>query len=311
ALLSDRAIELGDYESAFEHLQSALDARADLSTYSRASHLLWLTGDLRKARWLMDQAIASGGGYPENTAWCRAELAVMELHAGAMIVAEQHAARALREAPANPRVLATMGKVRACQGRLDEAVALYRRSIASAPTHDALAALADLYLRQGRAADAEKAIQAVIDHHGAGGHSHGPGGATHHHATGNAQLARFLADHDRNLEQALREAQAAGKTSRSISCMDTLAWCYLKTGEIEMAVRTIRRALKWKTPDPHLYFHAGLIHEAAGNHQLARRHLDRAFALNPRFDPLRSPAALVVLNAPRNAGPRPSGITPR
>src|SRR6516225_10804752 len=54
-LLGDAAVELGDYDAAFEHYQKMLDLRPDISSYSRGAHLLYLTGDLRKARWLMQK----------------------------------------------------------------------------------------------------------------------------------------------------------------------------------------------------------------------------------------------------------------
>ena len=40
-------------------------------------HLLWITGRATHGRAMMQQAIDAGGPYPENAAWCRAELAQM------------------------------------------------------------------------------------------------------------------------------------------------------------------------------------------------------------------------------------------
>ena len=50
---SDAALEMGDYEAAFEHYQKMMDLRPNLASYSRGAHLLYLTGDVRKATWLM------------------------------------------------------------------------------------------------------------------------------------------------------------------------------------------------------------------------------------------------------------------
>ena len=73
----------------------ALDLAPNLASYSRAAHLLSLTGDVRKALWLMQKAIDAGGPYPENAAWCRAELARMLLQNGAVLPAAQQAEQAL------------------------------------------------------------------------------------------------------------------------------------------------------------------------------------------------------------------------
>ena len=48
-LLGDAALEMGDYDLAFEHYQKMLDLRPDLSSYSRGAQILWVTGNQRKA----------------------------------------------------------------------------------------------------------------------------------------------------------------------------------------------------------------------------------------------------------------------
>ena len=75
-ILGDAEVELGDYDQAFEHYQTMMDLRPDLSSWSRGAHLLWLTGDKTNAIWLMERAIKAGAPFAENTAWCRAKLAM-------------------------------------------------------------------------------------------------------------------------------------------------------------------------------------------------------------------------------------------
>ena len=69
-ILGDGAVELGDYEKAFDQYQKMMDARPHLSSWSRGAHLLWLTGNRSKAMWLMERAIKAGAPFAENTAWC-------------------------------------------------------------------------------------------------------------------------------------------------------------------------------------------------------------------------------------------------
>ena len=54
---------------------------------------------------------------------------------------------------------AGLGKVRAAQGRYDEAITLYERAVAIIPQPDFLAALGDVYLLAGRPADAQSAVR--------------------------------------------------------------------------------------------------------------------------------------------------------
>ncbi len=75
-LIGDADVEMGNYDAAYTHYQQMLDIRPDTSSYSRGAHLIWLMGDKRKAMWLMAKAIKAGGPYAENTAWCRAQLAI-------------------------------------------------------------------------------------------------------------------------------------------------------------------------------------------------------------------------------------------
>jgi tetratricopeptide (TPR) repeat protein len=300
ALLGDAAVESGDYDEAFDHYQSSMDIRPDLSSYSRAAHLLWLTGDARRAKTLMLKAIAAGGAHAENTAWCRAELALMMFHQGALLPAEKQIESALALTPNNPHILAAMGRIKTARKNYSAAIECYERAIQKHPQHTSLAALVDLYQLTARKEKAASMSRRILGHH----HHHDDhddhdDGHHHHedayHAHGNAELARFMADHDLHLDRALREAEQAYETFKNVYVADTLAWCYHKSGRSKEAARLIRRALKWGTPDASLLFHAGMIHARLGDRPAARKYLYQALSLNPHFHPVHADLATATL----------------
>lgn len=309
ALLGDAAVELGDYDAGFEHYQEALDLRPNLSSYSRAAHLLWLTGDTVKAQALMHRAIAAGGPYAENAAWCRAQLALMAFHNGSLMTAERQAEQALSQGPDNPQVLAVMGRIKAAKKEYDPAIEHYERAVAVAPSHESLVALGELYALAGRKTEAEETYARVVALH-TPGEAHSHGGREHVHASGsgNAQLARFYADRDRNLDDALREAEAAYRAFPNVYVADTLAWCYFKKGLYDEAKKTIAKALRWKTPDASILFHAGIIYAQAGDREAAKRLLYRALNLNPHFHP--RDARLAVSTLKELSEPPPTHAKP-
>lgn len=309
ALLSDAAVELGDYENALEHCQAALDARPDLSSLSRAGHLVWMMGDARQGRLLMEKAIKSGADQAENLAWCRAQLALMLWQEGALLPAQQQVARAMQEAPRNPLVLAAAGRIRLAHLDFATAIECYQRSIAESPTHEALVGLADAYRAAGQESEAQAQDERVREFHRSGAHRHvatseAPALEHSHGAgTGDAQLALFLADRNCQPEEAVREAELAYRNFKNVHVADTLAWCYFRAGRFEEARTTMKRALRWNTPDARLLYHAGMIQAKLGDPMSAKKLLSRALSQNPRFHPLDARVAAETLQSLSQTGP--------
>jgi len=285
-LIGDAAVEQGDYAAAYKNYQKMLDLRPDISSYSRGAHLLHITGHFMHAGWLMRKAIDSGATYGENTAWCRAQLALIYFSDGNIPAAEMELADALTKTPHNRHLLAAMGKVKAARGQFPAAIAFYKKAIAIAPEHDTLIALGDLYAVTGNKVEAEKQYAEVEALHR---RSHAANDTTH-----NFPMAQFYADHDRNLVEALRLAEAR-KLTKNVFEQDTLAWCYYKNNQPEMAKAAIRRALRQKTSDTRILFHAGMIYAATGEATDAQKYLYRAISLNPNFSPILAPIATDML----------------
>jgi len=285
-ILGDAALELGDYDKAFEEYQKMMDLRPDLSSWSRGAYLLWLTGNRSKAVRLMEKAIRAGAPYAENTAWCRAKLAIMLFQDGAFVPAAQVLEPALAAASHNTHVLLAAGRIAAARHDFADAVRYYQTVLAAGPNHEALAALGDLHLVNGETEKAEeyyKKVEALHAAHLASG--------VHDHML----MAKFYADHDRNLVEALRLAEQR-KLTRNVLEADVLAWVYFKSGDLFHAREVIKRALSHNTPDAEMHYHAGMIAAAAGDRGAAQKELGEAFSLNPKFSLLQTPTALSMLN---------------
>lgn len=285
-LLGDADIEMGNYELAMDHCQKMLDLRPDISSYSRGAHLLYLLGDTKRAAALMSQAVNTGAPFAENTAWCRAQLALILYSDGMLMPAERILTYGLKQSPNNYHLLAAMGKVKAARKDYPAAIDSYKKAIAIAPQHEALVALGDLYALTSNKTEAEKQYALVETIHKIN-KANG--------VRGDMQIAQFYADHDINLPEALQEAEAEYPTRKNVFAADTLAWCYYKNGRYKQAAETIRYALSKKTPEARLHYHAGMIFAKLNLHESAMQELNAALSINPEFSPRDAPAAAAMI----------------
>ena len=287
-LIGDADQELGDYNAAYAHYQTMLNLRPDLASYSRGGHLLWLTGDYRKGVWLMVKAIDAGGPYAETTGWCRAQLGLMLYSEGHQAAAEQALRDAYTATPTNYRVLMALGRVEAGRQDYPDAIDSYQKAVAVVPQIEAVAALGDLYALTGRSTEAQEQyglVEKIDQIQKANG------------VLGGWQMSLFQASHNRDLPEALRNAQEEYKTRKNVYAADALAWCLYKSGRYAEASAMSRAALREHTPEAGFLFHAGMIAVKQNNLPEAQMFLRQAIALNPNFSPVDAPAALRQLAA--------------
>ncbi len=284
-ILGDADVELGDYEAAYTHYQKMMDLKPDLSSWSRGAHLLYLTGDTKKGMWLLEKAIKAGAPFAENTAWCRAKLAMMLFNQGALLPAAQNLENPLKAGSKNAHVLLAAGRIAAARGDFSAAEKHYRMILEAGPNHFAFVELGDVLATTARKAEAEKCYEQAEELDKAqtarAGHTH-------------MAMAKFYADHDRKLIEALRMAEAR-KLTRNVNEADTLAWVYFKNGDQPHAIEAIKRALSQKTQDAEIHFHAGMIAAKFGDRVSAQNHLQTALSINPHFSLLQAPVAVAML----------------
>jgi tetratricopeptide (TPR) repeat protein len=114
------------------------------------------------------------------------------------------------------------------------------------PSPDIAEKLGDLYMTMRRSADASRAY-ALAE---AGWRFDAPNPA---------MLARFLAEHDRSLADAVALAEGAAKEKHDIFTEDALAWCYFKSGRVSEAAAAIKEARRTGSKDPTILRHAAVI----------------------------------------------------
>ncbi len=279
-VLGDAQLETGKYDEAANTYAQMIAIKGDLYSFSRRSGLETIMGENDAAIADLRRAIAAGtrsGEPPEGVAWAQVMLAQDYFLMGRLDDAYTAGAAALNTYPAYHRALAVLGQIRAAQGKFDEAAGFYLRAIAVIPLPEYAAALGDVYVKMGRQKDADEQRQLVefiarLN--------------TLNRVLYNRVLVDFYADHDIEHQRALELAAGEFQIRRDIYGDDALAWALYRDGKPDQALPHIVSALRFKTTDARLYFHAGMIYLALDRNDRARTMLKQSLAINPRFQPV-------------------------
>lgn len=289
-ILGDALLELGDYESATNAYRKLQEFGMSMSGETRHARLALLHGQTALATQHYANAVilALELRIPsrETVAWCRWQLGETAFSIGDYETAERHYREALITFPNYYRALASLGRVLAARGNGAGAIAQYEHVTRILPDPSFVAALGDLYRLAGREREAA-AQYALVEHIARLSALNG--------ALYNRQLALFYADHDMKVGDAYAGAAREYETRRDIYGADAVAWTALKAGKLAEAQAAMHAALRLGTRDAQLYYHAGMIAQAAGEKAAARDYLQRALQLNPQFDPLQAAMARQAL----------------
>jgi tetratricopeptide (TPR) repeat protein len=251
--LGDAYIEIGDYDKAADSYQKMMNLRPDLSSYNRAAHYRFLMNDMAGAIDIMKRAIDAGSTSPENIAWCWVELGGYYLKTNRLGEAEHAYTNALRTFPHYHPALAGLGKVYKAEDKTSAAIESFTQAQAIVPLPDYAAALYDLYLQQGKKAEADRQM-AMIDTIDRLAKANGE--------KVNRNLALIYADHDHRVDRALELAQAELDSRQDIYTFDALAWALYKNGKYPEAEAAMEKAVRLHTPEPAFRMHAEKIREA-------------------------------------------------
>ncbi len=251
-LLADAHVELGNYKEAEEATQWMLDLRpGNVPGLTRAAHLRELFGDLEGAAELMASAFhQTAPGEVEDRAWILTQIAHLELARGKTEPAEKLLQQAVDLFPDYHYTLAMLAKVRAAQGRNDEAVELRRRHVAAAPHPENRYYLAEALERAGRGEEAARVYaefekQALAE--------------SPNEDNANHELVFYYVDHASKPAEALRIARREIARRRDVYTLDAFAWALQANGEDAEARRQIESVLAVGVLDARILHHAEVI----------------------------------------------------
>jgi tetratricopeptide (TPR) repeat protein len=293
AIEGDAYTDMGDYDeaaAAYNTLQSLGQAilsplQLAYMSDSRMAYLCYLRGDTAEAVRLMNSAITAAlqTNVPqENLAWLYFELGERYFQTGDLANAALSYQSGVTADPNHYRSLAGLAKVRAAQGKLEESIPLYQRSIAIIPFPVYLAELGDVYKKLGQVKKAQQQYD-LIEYIG---HL-----SKLNQVLANRELALFYADQGIKLPEALELARRELEVRHDIYTWDALAWVLFRNGRFQQAAEAINKALALHTNDSLLLFHAGMIYHSLTEDSESAGFLSRALRTNPNFHVLNAETA--------------------
>ncbi|HVF40561.1 MAG TPA: tetratricopeptide repeat protein [Gemmatimonadaceae bacterium] len=275
ALLGEIKLDLGDYEAARTAMTSLHVHRNHLSIAPRLARLYELIGDNHSARQLLHAAATESRtrhDLPrEQVAWFHLRAGEMDMRYGRPRSAKAAFTEGLKIAPGDPRLLIALARLEAANDAPRKAIEYAEHVIARRLDLDALAVLSDSYAGIGDTAKAHeysRALEVAV--------SQQPG--AHHR-----EWSHFLLDNNRRIQEVVAAASSQLQSRRDIYAYDLLAWALYKAKRNVEAREAMTKALRTRTGDPLILYHAGAIEYSLGDAKRARKFLDSALRLNPNF----------------------------
>jgi tetratricopeptide (TPR) repeat protein len=255
-VIGDALIELGEYDQAFATFDAMVALRPSATAYARVAYARELRGDLEgavDAMHMAEQAAAAEDS--EARAWYAAQLGELFVRMGQLADADREYRRSIFLYPNYPHAMVGVGKVKAARGDRQGALAIYLEQLKRTPTLDLAWRIGDLYAQQGVSTQSERYYALAEE-------LAGPD-----IAQTEANLAVFLADHDRRLPDAVKIAEHVAASRRDIFTEDALAFAYYKVGRLRDAIQASGRALRTGTRDDRILSHAATICAAIGGRE--------------------------------------------
>ena len=278
---SDALLELGRYPEATAATERMMDLKPSLPSYSRAAHLRYLAGDVATAKQIVRKAIdARDHRDPEPGAWVIVQAALMFLQEGDLDGADAGFELALKTFADYPPALVGRGRVALAKGDAKRAVELFERAYKDAVLVETAWLLGDARAAAGDTAGAEQAYAMVVKDG---------------RRTDGRTLAAFYATKNRDIDEAVRLAEAEREVRDDVYTEDTIAWALYRKGSLDDARKASDRALSLGTKESKLLYHAGAIRIAQGEIAAGAALVREALRLWPQFDVTSAPEAEKLL----------------
>ncbi|MCY0944584.1 tetratricopeptide repeat protein [Streptomyces antarcticus] len=294
-VLVDAYSGLGDYKAAQAAADRLLELRTGLVAYTKASQVYRDRGWREDAVMAMEHA-AGAAKAPAEKAYALFRLGELSWERGETTEALRQYEAALRADPAQAQALGGRARALAGLGRGGEAVRDYRMALGRTPVPQLALELGELLDSLGR----EQEAQVPYDMLGALAARDGSNGVDE-----DVVLGLYEADHG-DPAAAVRRLSQEWSRHKSVQVADALGWALHKAGDDVAALEYAKKAAEPGVRNADFAYHRAMIERGLGDEAATRRHLQEALRTNPRFSPLRAPAAkeaLAAIAQPAAGGP--------
>lgn len=284
AAVHDAQMGLGDDVAAGKSL-AELVKRVDgplPALWVRQAHFAELHGQDEEALKLVKRCIpvsleGNGDYRSPGILWYQLRLGHQLLEMGQVEPAVAEFDDAVKRLPKYFLAVAALAEGRAAQGRFDEALKLYARTIELAPDPIFYMAVGDIHTKLGQTDKAKAAYataeKTILD-----------SGATP--AEYSRELSLFYSERGLQPKKAVELARTDLTFRHDIFGYDALAWALYRDGQFEEAAKASQQALRTGSRHAKLHYHAGMIEHRLGHTDAARKHLTHAVTHNPAFSVL-------------------------
>ncbi|MFM9966366.1 MAG: tetratricopeptide repeat protein [Planctomycetaceae bacterium] len=282
--IHDAQMGLGDDVAAGKSLEELTKRIKGSVTglWIRQAHFAELHGRDDEALKLVKQCIpvtleGRGDHRTPGMVWYQLRLGHQLLEMGQVEPAVAEFEDAVKRLPGYFLAMSGLAEARAAQGRLDEALKLYAKTIALCPDPLFHMAVGDIYTKLGQA-DQAKAAYATAEK------TILESGATP--AEYSRELSLFYSERGLQPKKAVELARIDLTFRRDIFGHDALAWALYRDGQFEEAAKASQQALRTGSRSAKLHYHAGMIQHRLGNVDAARKYLTHATTHQPAFSVL-------------------------
>jgi thioredoxin-like negative regulator of GroEL len=272
-LVADIQIELGDLDRAERALAADPSRGHDLNSLALGARLDQARGRQTAALRKLQEACAIVANRPdmpaEAVAWTHTMLGHMLIDSGQLEAGEKACREAIAVFPNDYRAMTGLAEAAAWREDWKAVARWAKTAIEISPQNpEAIRLLGESHAKLGdsRAANEQyqrledlcKSFPRIYDRH----------------------WILLCADQRQDLDRALLLARKDLELRKDAGAYDTLAWICLKSGLLPEAERCIVKAIAPGSQSAPIYYHAGMIAEAAGDKDRSASFFDQARALN-------------------------------
>ena len=268
-VLCDSYVETGDYENAVKTCDKMLSIRPDIKSYSRASYLREIYGELDASIEAMKLAAVAGMTGQESRAWALYNLGNLFFKSGKMDTAAFIYNGILEERPDYSYAYNGLSKIMIVKGNYTKAIEYLVNASQIFPVHTFIEQLAYIFLITNEKENEKEMIKKVLQTF------------KQHESDGwnvNREFSRFCSIHNINLSESLDRIESEyEKSPDNYDVLKLYAWLLHKNKQNKKALHIIKKAMKFERYDPMLYYYAGVIFADAGKNKYAMEYFQKSF----------------------------------